>query len=159
MQSIREWAVREREQSGRSYSRWRELALQRPGRMAAARDIESFQDALAKLGPTSGPVYAGIVSYQCADNWARIRDQPGFRGTLKNPDGEGFGETEIWLGRDADGALLVKTLYYNLKPIRVWGDAANSIRTSSRATWSKVEASAFMDPVPLKKVIYLPRCR
>ena len=151
MDSIRQWAAQEREQNGRSYSSWRELALQRPGPMAPAKDIQSFRDAVAKLGPPSGPFYAGIVSYRCSENWARIREQPGFRGTVKNPDGEGFGDTEIWLGRDASGNLLVKTLSINLKPIHVWGDSANTIQTSSSAAWSKVEASEYVDPILLSE--------
>ena len=42
-------------------------------------------------------------------------------------------------------------MHYNLKPFRVWGDAATTIRTSSSATWSKLQASKFVEAVPLEE--------
>ena len=149
MDSLQQWAEKERQQNPQRYSRWYELVLHPPSRSKPWSDLVAFRESLAKLGPPAGAVFAGMVGNHCSENWMEIRNQPGYRGTPTNPDAEGMGEKEIWLARDQNGALLMKTIYFAVKPFHVWGDSSNTIRTSSSTTWSKVEASSYADPMPL----------
>jgi hypothetical protein len=137
-----EFAADLRASSPGRYARWRALLLR--GKLAGSRewDFNGFLAEVATLGPP-GPLFAGIVSYRCEADWMRIREQPPAAGS------NGTSEREIWLARDRSGALLVKTVDYQLKPFSIWGDSANSIRTSASASWQKVPAAPDADATPL----------
>lgn len=142
---LQKWAAAERENNPGDYARWRELVLR--GKLAGERswDHDGFLEAVAELGPPA-PVFAGVVRYACEQNWMRTRPQP----TSYRADADGGShETEIWLARDRSGDLLVKNVVYNLKSFHIWGDANNTIRTSSRASWKRIPAQPHAPADPL----------
>ncbi|HJU39574.1 MAG TPA: hypothetical protein VJ724_08370, partial [Tahibacter sp.] len=90
------------------YGQWRARVLQKhpPG---SAWDPDKTLADIVALGPP-GPVYAQVVGRRCGGGWMMVASD-----TLRTPgknDQVREEEREIWLARDAAGALLVRTDTY-----------------------------------------------
>jgi len=127
-----------RKDSPDRYTRWRWLVTKEHVSQDLQHDFDAYLAAVAALGPPA-PVYAGIVSRGCADHWMLARNE-----TRTMPPRDGSNERaqsverEIWLARDRLGALLVKTVTYQLYQYSIWAPSTQYLRTSSHAEYARI---------------------
>jgi hypothetical protein len=128
---------RERDSDG--YDRWRRLILREHLPSDLASDNGKWIAAVHRHGPIFS-LGAGLVVRGCDSNWAMVRSelQPGWKH-----------EEELWLGRNRDGALLFKTVVYDVKTYRFWGDSTSFLRTGANHRWRKIPAAAPIDSTAL----------
>jgi len=134
------------EDTPQRYVRWRELVLKEHLPETLRQDFDAYQQAVAELGPP-GPVFALVFGSRCERNWMRVADwtehaQAGDEATHDE-------EREIWLARDASGALLAKHVAYTLWHYSIWAPSTQSIRTSRRTRYERVPPAEPVSAAPL----------
>ena len=134
------------EDAPKRYARWRGLVLKDPLAENLRQNPDAYLAAVAELGPP-GPTYALVVNQGCQDNWMRVgsatEQVPANDGSTRSQ------EREVWLARDASGALLVKRITYTLKHYSLWAPSTQSIRTSRSTTFERIAQADPESAAPL----------
>lgn len=134
------------EDTPKRYARWRSLVLKQQLPQNLQQNVEAYLKTVAELGPAT-PVYALVVGRRCEDNWMLVATSTAqVVGKNGVPRSE---ETEIWLARDAAGALLVRRNTYTLKHYSIWAPSTQSIRTSRRTVYARVPQTDPESAAPL----------
>lgn len=135
------------QESPKAYARWRSLVLKDHLPENLREQPGAYQAAVAELGPPA-PTYANVVGSACRDGWMRayseIEPDPAAaaKGTPRDV------EREIWLARDASGALLMRQVTYTLRHFTLWAASRRSIRTSHTTSYQKFPAADAEDAAP-----------
>jgi len=115
------------------YARWRTLVLGRDRINDPARYVQQ----VTELGPFFS-VDAGLSGRQCADEWRLVAVRDDAAKPL---------EQEVWLARNREGALLVKT---SVREVSSPGILDLRLRlTPGEVTWTKLAAAPASDLAPI----------
>lgn len=102
-------------------------------------DGAKWRSALAELGPPL-PISAGFSGNRCEEGWLLAADG----------DVDADHEAEIWLGRGADGALLVRRSVFEVYHYNLYATATQTLRLPPGETsWARIEPVPPEDPAPI----------
>ncbi|MEZ5441128.1 MAG: hypothetical protein R3F15_06530 [Lysobacterales bacterium] len=110
-----------------AYARWRNLLLREQLPREMLYDTDGWIAATTRLGPFQA-VPAGLTFMQCQDHWALVKSEM---------TADWSQEQEIWLGRNEQGALLLKTVTYDLTSYSLWGGSTSFLRSNARYDWQQ----------------------
>lgn len=123
----------------RRYATWRGLVLKEHLSEKMRYDVDAYLATIAEVGPP-GPTYAMVVGQRCAQNWMLVYNEHEQAATNDGAPREI--EREIWLARDAKGALLARWVTYNLMSYSMWAPATQYVRTSSSTDYQRYDLEA-----------------
>ena len=140
------FAKDESKDAPKRYARWRELVLKEHLPENLRQNFDAYLAAVADVGPP-GPTYAMVVPRGCRDHWMLVYSEheraEGKNGTPRDV------EREIWLARDAAGALLARYVTYALKSYSIWAPATQYVRTSRDTAYERVAQADPESAAPL----------
>lgn len=121
------------------YYEWRKLTIELLNGSLATISSQKVKAAL-ELGPVL-QVKGHARAYSCEDGWMKVLER---ERNVESEEGRFTRQWDLWLGRDADGNLLLKTITYRQKAgWTFWAAGGAGVRLIREGTlWDKVRAAS-----------------